>query len=658
MQVLVLIEQKSVWTNKPFVYDVPNDLEKDVLLGKRVIVPFGKRSLSGFILKVFLENGEYDYKLKNIISIVDDVPVLNEELLFLGKKMAMETISPLIASYQAMLPTFLKAKIRNNERSQVKVLSLLKNKKEVNDYIALNQRAKEQINILKSLLENGEVNKSDYGSSSVRVLIEKGIIEENSFDRLKAVNSEIKIKDKKIVLTEEQTKAIVSVELNKANTYLLFGVTGSGKTEVYIRLIKKVLEEDKTAILLVPEISLTPALTAIFKNAFGSDVAVLHSNLTNLEKYSEWKKIQNKEVRIVIGARSAIFAPLENLGIIIIDEEHSGTYKQEISPRYHAIEIAKERSKYNDCPLILGSATPSLESYARAKSGIYNLLVLSKRPDNATLPSVSIVDMKEEIESGNRGILSTILINKIKEKLDNNEQIMILLNKRGYNSVFSCRECGHTVKCPHCDVSLTYHKNSNMLRCHYCGYATNKVEECPECNSKAMRSFGFGTEYLEEELKKSFLNAKIARMDFDTVSKRGSHSKIIKDFSEHKYDILVGTQMIAKGHDFPKVTLMAILNIDQSLNIPDFRSAENTFSLINQASGRAGRANLKGEVIIQTFNPDNYSIISKTYDDFYKKEIEIRKKLFYPPFCNLALIKIGSKNINTAMDEIEKVLAA
>ena len=431
--------------------------------------------------------------------------------------------------------------------------------------------------------------------------------------------------------------------------------TGSGKTEVYMSIIEEALKLDKEAIMLVPEISLTPQVVGKFISRFGDVVAVLHSKLSDTERYDEYRKITTGEAKIVIGTRSAIFVPFNNIGVIIIDEEHTSSYKQENHPRYNAKDIAILRSKYHKCPVVMGSATPSLESFARAGNKVYKLLVLSKRPSSSTMPNVEIIDMKEEVKKGNF-ILSDTLKCKIKEKLDRKEQSIILLNRRGYSSIISCRECGYTEKCPKCDVTYTYHKTSNNLKCHYCGTAKVPSKVCPKCGSK-LRDFGLGTEKLEEELNKLF-KARIVRMDVDTTSKKGEHQKIIDDFGEHKYDILIGTQMIAKGLDFPLVTLVGVVSVDSSLMAPDFRASENTFQLLSQVAGRAGRSTSKGEVIIQTYNPDHYSImLAKNHDylKFYKEEMSIRKMLKYPPYYYLTTVKIISDKYELARDEANNV---
>ena len=448
-----------------------------------------------------------------------------------------------------------------------------------------------------------------------------------------------------------------SIELNKTNTYLLYGVTGSGKTIVYIDLIKKVISSGKCAIMLVPEISLTTQMVNRLYNSFGDDVAILHSGLSEGEKYDEYTKISNGEVHVVVGTRSAIFAPLSNIGLIIIDEEHSSTYKQENNPRYNSVDIAKKRSEYNNCPLILGSATPSLESFARAKKGVYKLLSLPNRVGNYNLPSVSIVDMSVEMKKRNM-LFSDELKEDILSTLEKREQVMLLLNRRGFSTIVSCQSCGFTYKCPHCEITLTYHKSSNNLRCHYCGYTKFNSDICPECHEDAIRSFGTGTEKIESEIKKLFPSARVLRMDADTTTKKGSHEKYINMISNHEVDIIIGTQMISKGLDFPKISLVGVINADESLNIPDFRSNEKTFSLLNQVSGRAGRSGIDSKVVIQTFNPDNiiFDLVkNNNYIGLFNHEMNIRKKLNYPPYYYIVGIKVCSKDYELASKNATKI---
>lgn len=443
-------------------------------------------------------------------------------------------------------------------------------------------------------------------------------------------------------------------------TFLLYGVTGSGKTEIYMQSIEKVLAMNKEAIVLVPEISLTPQMVQRFKGRFGKLVAVLHSGLSIGEKYDEWRKIQRKEAKVVVGARSAIFAPFENVGIIIIDEEHETSYKQEENPRYHARDIAIYRGENHRCPVVLGSATPSLESFARAKKQVYQLLTLKKRMNNQGLPDVTIVDMREELRAGNRSMFSRELAKQLELRLERKEQTVLFLNRRGHSSFIMCRDCGYVLQCPHCDISLTYHRYNNQMKCHYCGYETAVPSQCPECESKHIRYFGTGTQKVEEEITKLFPAAKTIRMDVDTTGRKGAHEALLRQFQEEKADILLGTQMIAKGLDFPNITLVGVLSADTMLHLPDFRASEKTFQLLTQVSGRAGRHDLKGEVVIQTYTPEHYSIKlsgEQDFDRFYEQEMLMRKIGAYPPFYYIALLTITHENLMMAVSITEKITA-
>ncbi|MBQ7140317.1 MAG: primosomal protein N' [Bacilli bacterium] len=646
--------------NKTFSYVVPEHLKEKAKVGCRVLIPFGPQRLEGFILKIDNKSvDEFEYKLKNIIDVVDDFPVLNNELLNLGEYISKTTFCTLINAYQVMLPTALKAKEKNNISIKTKsYISLNQKINIIKEYINNNQRSKRQIELLESLLKNDKLEKSLFDSAVVKTLVEKDLIKVIIEEVYRFKNNVIK-ENKKIVLTEKQQEIANEIidNLNNDITYLLYGVTGSGKTEVYIEVIKKVIEDNKQVIMLVPEISLTPQMVNRFTNVFGDKIAVLHSGLSNGEKYDEYRKILNDEVDIVIGARSAIFAPFKKLGAIIIDEEHTSSYKQDNHPRYHAIDIAKVRSKTHSCPLILGSATPSLESYARAKKGVYKLLELKTRVGKSKLPIVKIVDMKDEIKQGN-STFSKELSKDIKDRLEKGEQIILLLNRRGYSTFVTCKDCGFTHKCPNCDISLTYHKTTNTMRCHYCGYGDKMLYTCPECGGRELKNLGTGTQKIEEELNLLYPNARIIRMDVDTTSKKGSHEKIINDFKQEKYDILLGTQMIAKGLDFPKVTLVGVINADTSLNIPDFRSGERTFELLSQVAGRAGRSDMEGKVVIQTYNPEHYSINytrSHDYEAFYQREMFIRKQMSYPPYYYITLVRILSKDYVKGMEESRKI---
>ena len=440
-------------------------------------------------------------------------------------------------------------------------------------------------------------------------------------------------------LTAEQAQATNAVDQaideKKAATFLLEGVTGSGKTEVYLQIIQHALAQGKSALMLVPEISLTPQIVRQFKARFGDQVALLHSALSDGERYDEWRRIEKGDAQVVVGARSAIFAPIKNLGVIIMDEEHETSYKQEDMPRYHARDVAQWRGQYHHCPVVLGSATPSLESRARAQKGVYQWLRLTKRINGKDLPHVQLVDMRQAGRYAPTTDISQELATEIQKKLALNEQVVLMLNRRGYSSFLMCRECGEVIKCPNCDISLTYHKDTNSLKCHYCGHEEPVPQVCPNCHSKAVRYFGTGTQRVEKELTELFPTARILRMDVDTTRRKGAHERILDEFGKHHADILLGTQMIAKGLDFPNVTLVGVLNADTSLGLPDFRASERTFQLLTQVSGRAGRAEKEGNVLIQTYNPDHYAIQyaqRQDYEHFFGKEMQVRHQGGYPPY--------------------------
>lgn len=450
-----------------------------------------------------------------------------------------------------------------------------------------------------------------------------------------------------------------SVQEQQSQTYLLEGITGSGKTEVYLQVIAEVLNQGKTAIMLVPEISLTPQMVQRFKSRFGEHVAVMHSGLSQGEKYDEWRKIERGEAEVVVGARSAIFAPIENIGVIIVDEEHEASYKQEETPRYHARDLAIWRSEYHHCPVVLGSATPSLESRARAQKNVYQRLRLTQRANQAaTLPTIDVVDMRQEVENGNVSSFSMSLQEKLQERLEKNEQSVLLLNRRGYSSFVMCRDCGYVLPCPNCDISLTLHMDSKTMKCHYCGHEERIPYRCPNCGQDKIRYYGTGTQKVEEELQTLLPDSRILRMDVDTTRRKGAHEKILRTFGEGQADILLGTQMIAKGLDFPNVTLVGVLNADTALNLPDFRSSERTFQLLTQVSGRAGRAEKPGEVIIQSFNPEHYAIQlakAQDYEDFYTKEMYIRHRGDYPPYYFTVQITASHPEENEAAKQMFQI---
>lgn len=647
----VLVEINNINVDKTFDYIVPFEYIENIKIGMRVKVPFASRELEGFVLDL-VNSTDDNYELKEIISIVDTEPILNNELLHLGKFMSKKYFSTLISCYQTMLPKALKAQNKTTiNKKMIKYVELCSN--------SFPKLKPNQEKIVEYLRINGKVKKEEVNKisvSGVNTLIKNGIIIESLIEEYRLVTKDINKEKETFKLTVEQQEAKNKIlSQTQSSVFLLHGVTGSGKTVVYMEIVEEMLNRGKDSIFLVPEISLTPQMVYHFKSRFGDEVAVLHSRLSEGEKYDEYRKIVEGKVHIVVGARSAVFAPFKNLGAIIIDEEHTTSYKQDNNPKYSAIEIAIERAKNNNAIVILGSATPSLETYARSIKGLYTLVELKHRVNTNNLPLVEIVDMSKEKHRGS--IFSSRLITEVNKRLEEHEQIILLLNRRGYSSFITCSNCGYTAKCPHCDITLTYHKTSNTLRCHYCGYADKMNDICPSCGEKAIKTLGTGTEKVEEEIKKVF-NARVVRMDLDTTSKKGSHEKIITAFKNHEYDILLGTQMIAKGLDFSNVTLVGVINADTSLMIPNYRSNEYTFQLLMQTAGRSGRGEKNGSVIIQTFNPEHYAITLASkhdYIDFFKQEMEVRRKLSYPPYYYLIYIKVIGKNYNKISVESNKI---
>lgn len=647
----VLVEINNINVDKTFDYIVPFEYIEKIKIGMRVKVPFASRELEGFVLDL-VNNADDNYELKEIISIVDTEPILNNELLHLGQFMSKKYFSTLISCYQTMLPKALKAQNKTTiNKKMIKYVELCSN--------SFPKLKPNQEKIVEYLRINGKVKKEEVNKisvSGVNTLIKNGIIIESLIEEYRLVTKDINKEKETFKLTVEQQEAKNKIlSQTQSSVFLLHGVTGSGKTVVYMEIVEEMLNRGKDSIFLVPEISLTPQMVYHFKSRFGDEVAVLHSRLSEGEKYDEYRKIVEGKVHIVVGARSAVFAPFKNLGAIIIDEEHTTSYKQDNNPKYSAIEIAIERAKNNNAIVILGSATPSLETYARSIKGLYTLVELKHRVNTNNLPLVEIVDMSKEKHRGS--IFSSRLITEVNKRLEEHEQIILLLNRRGYSSFITCSNCGYTAKCPHCDITLTYHKTSNTLRCHYCGYADKMNDICPSCGEKAIKTLGTGTEKVEEEIKKVF-NARVVRMDLDTTSKKGSHEKIITAFKNHEYDILLGTQMIAKGLDFSNVTLVGVINADTSLMIPNYRSNEYTFQLLMQTAGRSGRGEKKGSVIIQTFNPEHYAITLASkhdYIDFFKQEMEVRRKLSYPPYYYLIYIKVIGKDYNKISVESNKI---
>ncbi len=652
----VIIEYSVKKLDKTFIYEV-DEKDKDIIkVGMKVAVPFGNKEIFGFVLEL-IDNVEVSYNLKKIKKIVDPELVLNSELLQIADYLQNLTLCTKITALQTLLPSSLKAKKQEHDYTFYETIVKLNPLINILESKLAKQKYPQQLKIIELLEDKKEILKKDISSSSLNTLIKNNIVIVEKRIKYRLNNNSTLNTSFKLTSLQEKVFEEVKRNLNNFKTYLLYGITGSGKTIVYIELIKEVLKRGKTALMLVPEILLTTQIIKRFYDVFGSDVAILHSALSAGEKHDEYLKIFRGEVKVVIGTRSAIFAPLTNIGLIIIDEEHSLNYKQDNNPKYHAKDIALFRAKYHNVPLILGSATPSLESMARASKGRYDLLTLDERVNGAILPTITVVDMLPEIKSRNN-ILSALLKNKIANCLKKKEQIILLLNRRGYATFINCSNCGFTYKCPNCDITLTYHASSNNLICHYCGYIKKKEKLCPNCQEEALNYYGLGTEKLEEYIKEIFPKIKIVRMDQDTTTKKGSYEKFIQDFQNEKYDMLIGTQMVSKGLDFPKVTLVGIINADTSLNIPDFRSSENTFQLFTQTSGRSGRSNLPGEVVIQTFNPHNYVlnyVKNNDYKSFFLTEMQIRRKLKYPPYYYLIGLKVIGKDYSKTLNEAQKV---
>jgi len=649
MYIEVLVEITNKKLDKTFTYHVNNNYSSLIKKGIRVEVPFQNRTLEGFVINILEEKPISQYEIKDIIRVIDKEVILTDELLELGKYLKKLTLSSLMSCYQAMLPKALKAKHGTNINKKYKTYIELENKQ----FVPKNEKQQQIIDLL--MIERQEKKTlTSISDSSVKTLLSKGIIKEIQEEVYRKKYSKEEVK--KVNLTDIQLDAIKQIEEDKHLVTLLHGVTGSGKTEIYMELIKHQLDIGKTVIVLVPEISLTEQITDRFLTRFDR-VAVLHSRLSDGEKYDEYRRISNGEVDIVIGARSAVFSPLKNIGLIIMDEEQSTSFKQDSNPRYHALDIAMWRMEKTGGKVLLGSATPSLDTYARSLKNVYGLVTIEKRVNGTSLPNVDIVDMNNEIKCGN-SMFSNLLKHKIEEHISNNNQVILLHNRRGYSSFITCKNCGYAVKCPHCDITLTFHKTSSTLRCHYCGYGEKLFTKCPNCKEESLTNLGTGTEKVEEKLQELFPNVRILRMDLDTTTKKGSHEKMIKAFTNNEYDILLGTQIVAKGLDFPNVTLVGVINADTSLNIPDFRSSEVTYQLLSQVAGRSGRSKKKGEVVIQTFNKEHYAIQhAKNHDylAFFNQEMNFRKTLGYPPYYYITTLLISSKDYDTVKIEANKI---
>lgn len=635
--------------DKIFQYRIPIYMEEELSVGMEVIVPFGKgnRQTKGYVVG-FAETCEYDMsKVKEILDISRKGIAIEGKLVALAAWMKEQYGGTMIQSLKTVLPI----KKKENEKIKKKIRLLLseeEGKKQLEFYLSKNQKARARL--LAALLDDPVLDytlvnkKLNITLSVVRALEEQGILALEEERVFRNPVRERDLEEKQITFTIEQKNAIETFwqdyKTEMYGTYLVHGVTGSGKTEVYIEMIRRVAEQGRQAIVLIPEIALTFQTVMRFYRSFGERVSIMHSRLSAGERYDQMMRAKNGEIDVMIGPRSALFTPFPNLGLIVIDEEHENTYKSEQVPRYHARETAIARAKMENASVILGSATPSMEAMYRAKHGEYKLLELKQRSMQQEMADVYVVDLREELRSGNRSILSGLLQGMINDRLEKKEQTMLFLNRRGYAGFVSCRECGYVVKCPHCDVSLSTHRNGKMV-CHYCGYEEAKVQTCPECGSRHIGEFRAGTQQIEEIVKRQFPEARVLRMDMDTTREKDGHEKILSAFANGEADILIGTQMIVKGHDFPDVTLVGILAADMSLYTNDYRAGERTFQLLTQAAGRAGRGKKKGEAVIQTYSPEHYAIetaAAQDYEAFYNEEIQYRELMGYPPAENLLAV--------------------
>lgn len=659
MQIVdVLIEYSIHSLNRPFSYLYSG--HKNIAPGYRVLINFHNKEIVGYVLKITdtdknkdeIEE-EYGFSMEEITSVLDDAPLLNKDLLELSDKLTDYYLSTKINILQTMLPPSLSPR-----RSTLRAPKIA-----YDQYFSIIDENEDgltakQIELLRFIKQEGKVLKRNVSAALANKLLEANKIEIIKEEKRRLAIPDFEYRDPPI-LTDDQKTVVNEFDNSSDRVYLLEGITGSGKTEVYLSLCEKTLNEERSILMLVPEISLTPMMVEYFLRRFKNKVAVLHSGLTAAEKYDEYRKIANGDCKIVVGARSAVFAPLQNIGLIILDEEHTESYKQDVAPFYHAREVAIMRAEMHNAKVILGSATPSLETRARAQNGVYHLLKLHKRINNQPLPNTQIVNLLDYHNIDKSSILfSKQLRNELQKVLDKHEQAILLINRRGFSTNVSCRNCGHVFKCPNCGVPLTYHKADNMLKCHHCDYVEPMASICPECESKYLMKTGFGTEKIEEEVKRLFPSARTLRLDSDSAKIRTKIPETIEAFRKKEADILIGTQMIAKGHDFPEVTLVGVVLADIGLSMPSYRSSERAFELIAQAIGRAGRSDKKGIAIVQTYLPDHYSISlasKQDYESFYAQEMKLRKLQFYPPYAYLASITISSKNEEKVMDVCEDI---
>lgn len=653
----IILNSEALEIDRPFTYKIPVELEDRIQKGQIVKVPFGmgNKTSEGFVLSIKGEDEvDISFRVKKIHSIITDEPVIDSDNIKLIDFLREKYLCKYIDAFRLLIPVGIMKGAKNKSK---KVIVF---KSDDLSCIKKPEGYKEIINFLKDnsgkYTKSELINNNSISQYKLNSLIEKGLlaVEEETVFRY---NSRTYNVDSEKELTLEQKKVLYEYNNSNNKLFLLKGVTGSGKTEVYMRMVEEAIKRNKSAIVLVPEISLTPQMIERFKGRFGRDVALFHSKLSDGERFDEWFRVKEGKAKLVVGARSAIFLPVKDLGLIIIDEEHENTYKSDQNPKYQTKEVAEFLSEQKGCKVVLGSATPTIETYYRSLVGELDLLELNSRVDNKDMPPMKIVDMRNELRSGNMSLFSRELFADIQDKLSKGEQIILFLNRRGFSTFVSCRSCGYVFKCEECDISMTYHRNG-LLVCHYCGKSKRTPQKCPKCDSKYVKFFGAGTQRVEEEVKKYFKDVKVLRMDVDTTRSKDAYENIYNTFKEGKADILIGTQMISKGLDFKNVTLVGVLAADMSINLPDYRAAERTFQIITQVAGRAGRGEKQGKVIIQTYNPDHYSLeyaINYDYEGFYEKEFTVRALMKYPPFGKILLINGISKKEDLLKNFMHKI---
>ncbi|OPJ61754.1 primosomal protein N' [Clostridium oryzae] len=652
----IIVNNESIMVDKVFTYGIPEGLVNHVNIGSKVKVPFGKgnKKIDGYVIELYENASDNIQRLKYIDSIVSANILFGEKQVKLIKFMKERYLCSYLDCIRVMLPSGILKNMASKLEQRLYTAKAPEGNLYKKNYVNIYQAVKHNEGLYN---KNRLSNEFGFSLSSINTLIKHQIliVKQQKIDR---VSDKIYERYEARKLNNNQKIVYDSICNGREDKYLIHGITGSGKTEIYLQLVEKNLKENKDCIVLVPEISLTPQMLERFKGRFGNNISVFHSRMSEGERYDEWMRVKEGRTKLAIGARSAIFLPFNNLGLIILDEEHDGSYKSESNPKYDCREVAEFVAGNNQAKVVYGTATPSMETYYRAKKGEVRLLSINSRADNAKLPEVTVVDMRDELISNNRSIFSRELHEDIRNNIEQGNQIILFLNRRGFSPFVSCRSCGFVYRCRQCDISLTYHREDNMLHCHYCGYKERPKNTCPKCGSKYIKYFGIGTEKVEEAVKKYFPGVKTLRMDMDTTRGKDSYINIYEAFKKGEAQVLIGTQMVSKGLDFPNVTLVGILAADLTLNLPDYKSAERTFQLITQVSGRAGRSSKEGKVVVQTYSPEHYSIVSSAhsnYEEFYNEEIGIRKSMEYIPFNDIINVNLNSLNEKLLIDTIRKV---